>query len=262
MLAELRSEPAHSKTPEEKREYEQRRVDWYNSSYGSLSGYDCPICRNKGNIAYLDEDGYRRVYRCDCMKIRANQERIQRSGLADAVTRYTFDSWQDCEPWQEQAKKIALEYAQNKQGWFIAFGSVGTGKSHICTAICNELMKDGMDVLYSLWRDVSTKAKAAVNNTDQYAEIVEPMKTIPVLYIDDFYKTGKGQEPTTADVNLAFEIINARYTNSSLLTIISTELTIAELMDIDEAVGSRIYEKCKGHGVSFVGHKNWRLQNN
>lgn len=258
-MAGLRSEPAHSKSPEEWAEYEQKRVDWYNKSEGSLKGYDCPKCRNRGNFAYIDKDGDMRIRKCECMKIRNNLERIERSGLADMVKRYTFDNWQVKEDWQGKAKKTAEKYVESRDGWFIAFGNVGAGKSHLCTAICNELMKAGYDTLYALWRETTTKAKAAVNDSALYAEIVNPLKTIPVLYIDDLYKTGKGQEPTTADVNLAFEILNARYIDSSKLTIISTERTIPEMMEIDEAVASRIYEKCKGYGVSFVGRKNWRM---
>jgi DNA replication protein DnaC len=65
---------------------------------------------------------------------------------------------------------------------------------------------------------------------------------------------------TPADVNLAFEILNYRYVNRRLVTILSSEKTIEEILDIDEAVGSRIFERCKGHYVKFVGKENWRLR--
>lgn len=247
------------RTPEEKRQYEQRRVDWINKNPGSLTGIDCKDCLNRGYSAYMTDDGEIRMMECHCMAERRSRERIKKSGLENVVARYTFDNWQVNEPWQAEALQAAERYAEEKKGWFIAFGNVGTGKSHLCTAICSRLMADGIDVSYMLWRDVSTRAKAAVNS-ETYTEIVNPLKTIPALYIDDFYKTGKGQEPTTADVNLAFEILNDRYTDDKKLTIISTERSMKELLAIDEAVGSRIYERCKGHGVSFIGKENWRLK--
>ena len=80
-----------------------------------------------------------------------------------------------------------------------------------------------------------------------------------VLYIDDMYKTGKGQQPTVGDVNLAFEIINARYNDTGKVTIISSERTVEEMLDIDEAVGSRIYERSKGNYLNLYGRENWRL---
>ena len=83
------------------------------------------------------------------------------------------------------------------------------------------------------------------------------LKTIPVLYIDDFLKC-KG-EPSTGDLNLAFELINGRYNNEKLRTIISTERSIENVLDFDEALGSRIYEKSKGYCLS-APHENWRMR--
>ena len=90
--------------------------------------------------------------------------------------------------------------------------------------------------------------------------MVEPLKRVKVLYIDDLFKTGKGQQPTTGDVNLAFELINARYNDSRLLTVIASERSINEILDIDEGVGSRIYERAKEYYADLRGRKNWRMQ--
>ena len=65
-----------------------------------------------------------------------------------------------------------------------------------------------------------------------------------VLYIDDFLKTRHGALPTDGDINLAFEIINARYNNRALRTIFSGERGLNEIMELDEALGSRIYQRC------------------
>ena len=86
------------------------------------------------------------------------------------------------------------------------------------------------------WRDDSTVIKASIKYADAYAGLVEPLKEAPVLYIDDFLKTNSG-EPTVADINLAFEIINARYNRKDLVTIISSEYYIGDLLEIDQAVG-------------------------
>lgn len=116
-----------------------------------------------------------------------------------------------------------------------------------------------MDCRYMLWRDVSVRAKAAVNDETEYRKLVEPLKRVKALYIDDLLKTGKGQTPTTGDVNLAFEILNARYNDSRLITILSSEMTVNQILDLDEAVGSRIYERTKGNYVDLTGKRNWRL---
>lgn len=191
---------------------------------------------------------------------RKNERRIRVSGLGEMLQRYTFDTWVSDAKWREKAKTVAVRYAENAVGWFVAAGAVGSGKSHLCTAICGRLMEQGMDTRYMLWRDVSVQAKAVVNDDEEYSRIVEPLKQVRVLYIDDLFKTGKGQSPTVGDVNLAFEILNARYNDSRKITIISTEKSIEQLLDIDEAVGSRIYERSKGYCLDFRGRENWRLR--
>lgn len=192
------------------------------------------------------------------MAKRRSLNRIKKSGLAELMGRYTFDVWAEKEPWQKSVKKMAMEYAEEPKGWFYLAGRPGTGKTHICTALCGALIENGMEVRYLLWRDFSSRAKAVVTDDEEYQRIVEPMKRVSVLYIDDLFKTGKGQAPTTGDVNLAFEILNARY-NANKLTIISSELTVEQILDVDEAVGSRIYERSKEHYADLSEKGNWRL---
>jgi DNA replication protein DnaC len=73
-------------------------------------------------------------------------------------------------------------------------------------------------------------------------------------------KTGMMQKPSVADVNYAFEIINYRYNNPSLLTIISSELSEDELLDIDEAIGGRIYERAKTFTIGKNRDRNYRMK--
>lgn len=230
-----------------------------NKEPGKLTGYDCPDCLNRGHFHRVNEQGCSYLEECKCMVIRRNLDRVKRSGLEDMLERYTLESWETREHWQSKAADMVRRYADCQSGWLLASGPPGTGKTHLCTAACGVLMGKGADVRYMLWREASVQAKAVVNDEAEYRRLVEPLKRVKCLYIDDLFKTGKGQQPTTGDVNLAFEILNSRYNNSQLLTIISTERTVEELLLIDEAVGSRIYERSKGFYLSLVGKKNWRL---
>lgn len=235
------------------------RAERLNHEPGKLVGYDCAECQNRGYFFTVDEQGRQSVRHCRCMIVRRNRELLRRSGLEDMVQRYTLDNWQEREGWQRQAKRQALSYAEHPEGWFVMAGSVGAGKTHLCTALCGMLMERGVETRYVLWRDMSVRAKAVVNDEAEYQRLVEPLKRVKALYIDDLYKTGKGQEPSAADVSLAFELLNSRYNDARLLTIISTERTLEELMSIDEAVGSRIYERAKGNYIPLHGRANWRL---
>lgn len=115
------------------------------------------------------------------------------------------------------------------------------------------------------WRDKIAELKSMSLDSERRSEIITGYKTAEILYIDDLYKVGKAADgtcnPTGADIGLAFEIINHRYINH-LPTIVSTEKTPQELVEIDEATGSRIIEMASGHifSISRDQKKNYRLR--
>lgn len=253
---------ASQATCEDPVEAMRKIAELHNRTPGDLTGYDCPLCLNRGYRMEITDDGSRVNRECSCMTIRRNRERIARSGLADLMQRYTFETWQTPEPWQKELLTAAKGFAAQPSGWFAVLGAVGCGKTHICTAICGELLNRGYDTRYMLWREVIGRIKALVNEPELYKQALQPYLSAKVLYIDDLFKVGKGQEPTSADFNVAFELLNHRYINSELVTLISSELSIGQIMEYDEAVGSRIYELAKRGGCYFpLGDKaNWRLR--
>jgi DNA replication protein DnaC len=86
------------------------------------------------------------------------------------------------------------------------------------------------------------------------------------LYIDDLFKTGRvagktAQMPTEADINLAFEIINSRAIQRKP-TIISSESNLFDLIQIDEAIGGRIKQRCGEYylNIGSKNTKNYRME--
>ena len=76
-----------------------------------------------------------------------------------------------------------------------------------------------------------------------------------VLFVDDLFK-GK---ITDSDINIMFELINHRYFNN-LPVIISSECGVGRLLDIDEALGSRLVEMSRGRVVELRGRElNYRM---
>ena len=158
-------------------------------------------------------------------------------------------------PERRKVLQAAKDYCKADTGWFFISGKSGSGKTHICTAICSCLMERNKNVKYMRWRDDSLLLKALTTDGEEYQRQIRPCKSVPVLYIDDFLKGGH----TEADIRLAFEILNSRYNDSQLRTIISSELSLFDILGLDEAVGGRIYERAKGF-VLDAPHENWRLK--
>jgi len=220
-----------------------------------LDNVDCPACHNTGCIVTKAADGTLKATECACMARRVSIRRINQSGLRDSLLRYTMANFVADTPERKKVLRAAEDFCKTDSGWFFISGKSGSGKTHICTAICGRLMDANKNVRYMLWRDDTVLLKALTTDGEEYQSRIRPFKSVPVLYIDDFLKGGH----TEADIRLAFEILNSRYNDSSLRTIISSELTLFEILGLDEAVGGRIYERSRGY-VLEAPRENWRLK--
>ena len=262
----------NTEQPFDEKAFVQFKVDCENKKAGKLNevdGYDCPICKNKGVIYKVEE--YRGNYNqvvgdCKCKPIRNSIMRMKRSGLEDVIKKYAFEKFETTEPWQKSVKAQAMEFAKNPVGWFFIGGQSGCGKTHICTAICRCLLLDGNEVYYMKWRDDISKLKAMALDSEEREKILDKIKNTKVLYVDDLFKTGQNPDgsaprPTSADINLAFEIINYRYCKKDLITIFSSEMEMADLIDIDEATGGRICEKAITLNIAKDRGRNYRTKN-
>lgn len=246
----------------------QEDCDEWNKRPGELTGYDCPECLNRGG-SYVVRDEYILFRECKCKLTRGNILRAQQSGLWESLKESTFKNFIATEQWQIDMKRLAsnfLESSQSDGGWLFIGGQVGSGKTHLCTAVVGKLLTMGKTARYMRWRDDVVQLKASVNDDEEYGEIINPFKTADVLYIDDFFKTskdeyGKYKCPTAGDINVAFELLNYRYVNKNLITLITSERSIDDLIDIDEAVGSRIYQMTKNYCMTIPADKkkNYRL---
>ena len=244
---------------------EELQIQRYNDTCGNLNeydGYDCQKCKNKGFIAVLDENNTTTLKYCRCQSIREIIRNAKRSGLGNGIANCKFSNFQTAEEWQKEIKQKAIDFcSDDKSKWFYIGGQSGSGKTHICTAITLNYIEQGYNAVYMLWCEDAKRIKSYITDSG-YAGALQKYKDAEVLYIDDFLKTRGKEAPTTADINLAFELINHRTFDNSKVTIISSEKTLDDLLEYDEATMSRIFEKAGKYKISISSDrkKNYRLK--
>lgn len=247
------------------KEWLELKAKWYNESEGDLKYYDCPKCKNKGliKIVYWSDfyhDYTEAMTSCECMEKRKLMSRAQKSGLGEYLEK-RFDDYVVETDWQKNVKAKAIEYikSENKY-WFVTLGQSGAGKTLISSIISNYLLlKQGKTVLYITWTDFIGKLKRDMvgSHAEDVSQYLDEIKNVEVLYIDELLK-----KYNETDLKYIIEIINYRYT-SNMKTIISSERTIDELLEIDEATFGRVIEKADRFIINIPKDKkkNYRLRN-
>lgn len=245
----------------------------YNDSIGTLHEQDeiyCEDCNNRGGFIEIqmvdlgDKKVPYEVYvNCKCQlsreNLRGSEKLTTESGLKDLLTK-NFDNYHANTEEQKRIKSSAFENV-DQENWFFIGGQSGAGKSHICGAIAKSLLNQRKEVKYSIWINDFKELNFLQGERKEFNYKIGRLKDVDILLIDDFFKTKKGEDITNADVQIAYEVINYRY-NENKKTIISSELTINEIMKHDEALAGRIVEMAKPYIINIAKdiNKNYRLK--
>jgi DNA replication protein DnaC len=206
---------------------------------------------------------------CECYEVEIANNRLAKSGVSESFRQKRINNFETKNKSEsiKKARNVAVDYIESFEGIrntrrnsILLTGQPGSGKTHLCMAITNKLLDDGCGVFYMPYREempVLKQAMCARDNEGNFVKAIKKFKDIAVLYIDDLFK-GK---ITESDKNIMFELINHRYLKQ-LPIIISTEYTTGELIDIDEAIGSRIVEMSRNFIVEIPRDKalNYRLR--
>lgn len=209
--------------------------------------YSCERCKDTGYITVLDADGNFGKTPCKCLAKIQTETRLKKSGISPAeYAKYSFIKFRTDTREHANMKKIAERYLQNRiAGQGIGyFGASGTGKTHICIAICQALTCDyGEEHYYFSYRSEIQRIKAVMySNAELYSQAIQHWTSVNNLYIDDLFKFAtKDGRIQQQDLQIMFDIINTRYINHKA-TLFSSEYSLAYITnDIDEALGSRIF---------------------
>ena len=225
------------------------------------TSYECDICKDKGYI--LDEHGNFKEY-CKCYKKQRAINLLEKSGLEHVYKHYTFEGYETTEEWQKNYKQRTMKFLKQPSNAFVFLGSSGIGKTHLMTALTVHLIGQGKEALYVKW--VNEMSKAKNNYWKMSPRLLERMRTVEVLYLDDFLKGTSLNDIHKDESRFAMDIIDARYNNPKLITIVSSEWSLGQLGNYNTALTGRLVEMCGGIDSDYLidaGYKkngNYRLK--
>lgn len=258
----LRLAPQSGLSPEEDmRILCESKVKLLNAEVGKMNlkdGVNCEVCKNKGVTYHLSDNNEIVAKRCDCLAKREQAKLRKQVGLSSTFGEKTFDDFQVTNEAQRKMKVSAEYYVKqgiDEKSWYYVSGSSGCGKTTICSCIVNALVAKGIKVKFVSWRDLLGTLKTYAMDRERVSDRLKLLRSVQncdVLYIDDFFKTGSNGKipPTPADICTTFDIISARY-NNGLPTIISSEHSLVDIMDIDNALGGRIKEMSANYNIAI-----------
>jgi DNA replication protein DnaC len=221
--------------------------------------FNCKKCQDKG---YTFNDKNEVVW-CECKLRKDEEERLERSGLAERVKNNTFKNYKQDNEQREKAVNTCLEFLKNfkeNRPSLILMGEVGAGKTHLAVATSNKLLSR-YPVKYVLYDEIK-ELRFYLTRREYLDEKLSKFKDAPILFIDDFFKNlhkVNDYEKIKSEIEVVYEIINYRY-NQKKPMIITTELNINQLMKVDKAIASRILEMSKNYRIAFDGVElNYRI---
>lgn len=132
----------------------------------------------------------------------------------------------------------------------ILTGNNGVGKTHLACSIANELIKNGIPIIYGTLINLLAELKNTYDNDNNISEmeIIKLYEKVDLLVIDDLGK----EKPSEWGLEKLFTIINSRYENN-LPVIITTNydqnslinrLSINGEIETVKSIISRLYEMC------------------
>lgn len=200
-------------------------------------------------------------YPCAKERQQRSQRKIQRliesSQMPELFREKTFDNFR-ATPGVKDAYEAAQRFCRDGGKGLVFAGNCGIGKSHLAAAIINDQAAKGREFAFCTTPELIDDIKAAIENKQQSTELMELIKNIDLLFLDDL-----GAEKSTEWVaERFFVIINARLVRKKVTIITTNYIKPSDLIEkigggvVGQRIVSRIREMCDW--VVMEG-KDWRL---
>ena len=202
-----------------------------------VTEYKCKKCKDTGLVS-AGTGLYDTFKECECVIKERNKKNIERANYSELFENRDFSNYVTDTRARKCLKEKCIEFLQQDEFKTIALlGNVGCGKTHLAVSILKELAGSNKNVNAINYTELTRKLSSNANDEVAYFNILGKYTSTPVLLLDDMFK-GKISE---ANIKQMYDLINTRYENKRI-TIITSERVISELMQIDEAIASRIAE--------------------
>lgn len=183
----------------------------------------CPLCDDTG-WKPVDEQGVRRVVRCECWRDKAAQRALAEVGIPPRYQRCEFSNFVTYPNDRllnavASAKRFADSFPVVDKGLMI-IGPPGIGKTHLAISALKQAVRTtAAHARYYDTRGLLTQIRSTYNSTTKTAEmdVIRPVMEAQLLILDDL-----GAERLTDWVEETMNVIvNSRY-NAKLPTIFTS----------------------------------------
>jgi DNA replication protein DnaC len=213
----------------------------------------CPLCDDTG-WKPVDQQGVRRVVRCDCWREHVGQQRLADSNIPKRYLHCTLANFAAYNESLQQAvasaRRVAESFPVTARGLLLE-GLPGVGKTHLAVAVLKQIVQtSGATGMFYDTRDLLRLIRSTYDPSTRTTElqILRPVMTAELLVLDDLgaEKTSEWVEET---MNL---IVNTRYNERRLTIFTSNYQDIPDdtepnslLFRIGHRMRSRLHEMCE-----------------
>jgi DNA replication protein DnaC len=214
----------------------------------------CPLCDDTGWKPVDDENGIRRVERCDCWRESVGRQHLAEANIPRRYQHCTLDNLRVYNDSLVEAMGMARKFVEAYPGGtnrgLLLLGHAGVGKTHIAVAVLRAVIaKTGISALFY----ETGKLLAAIKNSydpvvlTTPASLLRPVMEAPFLVLDDL----GAERPTDWVEETMNLIVNTRYSERRMTLFTSNYPDIPDIEEpnsllcrIGFRMRSRLQEMC------------------